>query len=266
MKKTILEAIKKVMRASRKPMTVQEVYDRIMAGHLYEFKADDPLHVVATQIRRHCTDLDFASASATKHFQLLASGRYSLLTKPVIRKTAPTSARLQPYKAVPLADLKRLHTLYLEAFRRRVLEEIKKLEPGAFEMFCRNLLTAYGFRDMVVTQRSRDGGIDGNGRLKVGFAYFNVAFQCKRWTRRPLGRPEIDQFRGAIQGQFEQGIFFTTASFSKDAEKSGFKAGAVPIVLVNGPTIVDIMLENRFGIEIEHLPIYNLALDLAVTE
>jgi restriction system protein len=119
---------------------------------------------------------------------------------------------------------------------------------------------------VVVTQRSKDGGIDGHGRLKVGFAYFKVAFQCKRWTRGNIDRPEVDRFRGAIQGQFEQGIFFTTANFTQGAENSSFRAGAVTVVLINGQTIVDFMIEKQFGIETEHLPLHRLALDLVISD
>lgn len=81
-----------------------------------------------------------------------------------------------------------------------------------------------------------------------------------------VGRPEIDRFRGAIQGQYEQGIFFTTANFTPESERSAFKAGAVTVVLVNGPTIVDFMIEKQFGVDKDELPLYNLALDTVISD
>ncbi|MCI5691934.1 hypothetical protein NXW20_12740 [Bacteroides faecis] len=30
----------------------------------------------------------------------------------------------------------------------------------------------------------------------------------------------MDAFRGAVQGEYEQGLFFTISSFSKEAEES----------------------------------------------
>ena len=69
----------------------------------------------------------------------------------------------------------------------------------------------------------------------------NVAFQCKRWTTANVGRPEIDKFRGAIQGEYEQGIFFTTANFASGAKEVSIKRGAVPIILIDGPSIVELM-------------------------
>jgi restriction system protein len=267
--RTIIEAIKTVLTAAGHPLTAQEVYDAIVAARLYEFKAERPGHVVLGQLRRHTFGVDIPSAPRTKHFKLHQNGRYYLLDTPVIEQRSTSSPRRVGQRRVgsvkaTLADVQATYHDYLREFKRRVLEQVKKLDPFSFEQFCRNLLRAYGFRDVEVTRRSRDGGIDGFGKLKVGFAYFHVAFQCKRWQSRTVGRPEIDQFRGAIQGQFDQGIFFTTAQFSLDAESSSFKAGAVPIILINGPTLVDIMIEHNFGLEVDQLPVYRLALDNAL--
>jgi restriction system protein len=257
---TIVEAIREVMKNEGRPMTVSEVYEAIVRGNLYDFKSDNPVHIVRTQIRRHCRALDFPSSSSTKYFEMRQDGTYYLLPNPV------KSASEVAIESNLLGDLRDLHSRYLAEFRRRILEQIKTLAPDQFEQFCRRLLVAYGFQNVAVTRKTKDGGIDGHGRLKVGFAYFNVAFQCKRWTRAKVGRPEIDQFRGAIQGQYEQGIFFTTASFSSDAENSSFKPGTVPVILINGATIVEIMMEKEFGMEKDNLAIYSSALDLAISD
>ena len=37
-----------------------------------------------------------------------------------------------------------------------------------------NLLDVYGFSDLSVTQKSKDGGIDGFGKLKIGLAHMSV--------------------------------------------------------------------------------------------
>ena len=62
------------------------------------------------------------------------------------------------------------------------------------------------------------------------------------------------------------GIFFTTSSFTKEAKAASLKRGAVPVTLIDGETIVDIMLSHSFGVEKEELTIYKLALDLALAE
>ena len=104
----------------------------------------------------------------------------------------------------------------------------------------------------------------GYGRLKVGLASLNVAFQCKRWTKGNIQRPETDKFRGAAQGEYEQGLFFTTASFWEGAIQASIKRGAVPIILVDGSAIVDLMIDKGFGVQTETLSIPSYALDLAL--
>ena len=108
------------------------------------------------------------------------------------------------------------------------------------EQFGKKLLQAYGFLEVVVTRFTKDGGIDGHGKLKVGLAHLNVVFQCKRYTKGSVSRPEIDAFRGAIQGQYEQVIVSTTSSDASGAEAASFRPGAVPIILIDGNSIVDL--------------------------
>jgi restriction system protein len=137
---------------------------------------------------------------------------------------------------------------YIEAFKEKVIQKLQDLRPDQFERFAGVLLGAYGFVKVKVTGRAGDGGIDGYGSLKVGLATMNVAFQCKRWQGQ-VGRPEIDKFRGAIQGEFEQGIFFTTSDFSSQARDASIKKGAVPVVLVNGDAIVQLMIDKQLGVK-----------------
>jgi len=81
----------------------------------------------------------------------------------------------------------------------------------------------------------------------------NVASQCKRWQGN-VGRPEVDKFRGSIQGEFEQGVFFATSDFTSDARDASLKSGAVPIILLNGESIVTLMIEKGLGVQ--RVPLY----------
>lgn len=269
---TIVEAIKQVMVAKGAPMTANEAYAAIVSQNLYEFHADDPLHIVRAQIRRHCEGLDFTTASATKHFRTVSDGRYEPLPKAIKRQRGARPVRVlrrtmarKPELSTTLPQLLTLHERYVAELKRRILRDLKTLSPQAFEEFAKRLLDVYGFHATSVTQVSGDGGIDGFGKLKVGLANLNVAFQCKRWTKGNIQRPEIDKFRGAAQGDYEQGLFFTTASFSEGAIAASIKRGAVPIILVDGPAIVDLMIEKGFGVQVEALSIPSYALDLALS-
>lgn len=153
------------------------------------------------------------------------------------------------------ASLVELYETYTQQFRSRLLDRLYELTPRQFELFARELLIAYGFVKVAVTQVTKDGGIDGHGLLKVGLARMAVAFQCKRWEGN-VPRPEVDKFRGAIQGEYEQGIFFTTSDFTKGAMDASIKKGAVPVILLNGESIVDLMIDKEFGVQKKPLQIY----------
>lgn len=270
---TIIEAIKEVMRLKGAPMTAKEAYDAIVSRGLYEFHAQKPAHVVSIQIRRHSEGIDFPTAAPTKHFQLAGENKFIPLDQPKRQPRKPRGARASKVKtsgtarslSASLRQLQDLHEEYIAQLKDRVLMELRRLSPASFETFAKELLEVYGFEDAHVTSVSGDGGIDGYGKLKVGLAHLNVAFQCKRWTRGNIHRTEIDKFRGAAQGDFEQGIFFATTVFSQGAIDASIKRGAIPIVLVDSDAIVDLMIERRFGIQTDSLVIPTYALDLALT-
>jgi len=153
----------------------------------------------------------------------------------------------------PSPDFGELYEEYQTSFRSQLLSRLNDLSPREFELFARRLLQAYGFDDVEVTTVSADGGIDGHGKLRLGLATMNVAFQCKRWQGN-VGRPEVDRFRGAIQGEFEQGVFFVTSDFTQGARNASLRPGAVPIILLNGEGIVDLMIEKELGVD--RVPLY----------
>jgi restriction system protein len=263
---TIVEAIKQVMRDRGRPMTVAEVYNAIIGQGLYSFNADQPVQIVRNQIRRHCQGIDVPSASPTKHFIIHSDGTYTALPGPIKHKTVAVGGGKQPRPGDPAAELRALHANYLEEFRKRLVRQLMTLDPAKFELFGMKLLVAYGFTETKVTQVSKDGGIDGYGKLSLGLGSINVAFQCKRWKKTPVSRPMLSQFRGDIQGKYELGIYFTTGTFTKDAQQAASQPGAVPIVLLDGRSIANLMMEKHFGVDVESLPIYSNALDNAMSD
>ena len=265
-KTTIIDAITKVL-VQKAPLASNVIYDRIVANDFYQFKAQDPLSVVRVELRRHCQGVDFPTASKKKYFQILNDGTYCLIEQAhlFLKESKKKKIIENDEKRLAIA-LKNTHSEYVKFFKIQLLEQLKEIEPETFEHFCKKLLKVYGFKDLKVTKPKKDGGIDGYGKLKVGISYLNVAVQCKRWKNTSVGRTEIDKFRGAIQGDFEQGILITTSKFSKEALNATTKKGAVPIILIDGMMIIDIMIEKKFGIEVQEMPLYINALDVALEE
>lgn len=178
------------------------------------------------------------------------------------RKAAGRASLREGQHMPPLErlNLEEITDDYAQSFRFRLRQRLLDLTPEQFERFAGRLLAAYGFSEVVVTGKSGDGGIDGYGKLRVGLALMEVAFQCKRW-QGPVGRPEIDKFRGGIQGKFEQGIFLTTSEFSEPARAASIQKGAVTVVLVDGDGIAQLMIERGLGVRRRSVEIYEDQLD-----
>jgi restriction system protein len=124
----------------------------------------------------------------------------------------------------------------------------KKLSAAAFERLIQRLLRESGFVQVEVTGRSGDGGIDGKGIARIhGFMSFHVVFQAKRW-RGVVGSGEIRDFRGAMVGRADKGLFITTGTFSRDAIKEATRDGAPPIDLVDGDQLAEKLKELKLGV------------------
>jgi len=127
----------------------------------------------------------------------------------------------------------------------------KELEPAAFERLVQRLLRESGFIQVEVTGRTGDGGIDGKGIARIhGLMSFHVVFQCKRY-RGTVSASEIRDFRGAMVGRADKGLFITTGSYSREAIKEATRDGAPPIDLLDGDSLAEKLRELRLGVTVE---------------
>jgi restriction system protein len=125
------------------------------------------------------------------------------------------------------------------------------LTPAAFERLVQRVLRESGFTKVEVTGRSGDGGIDGRGIARIhGMMSFHVLFQCKRY-KGSVGPGEIRDFRGAMVGRADKGLFITTGTFTPAAIKEATRDGAPPIDLLNGDEFADKLKEFKLGVQTE---------------
>jgi restriction system protein len=137
----------------------------------------------------------------------------------------------------------------IENYVERALKRIRQLPAKGFESLCQRLLRESGFEEVNVTGRSGDGGIDGQGILKLNsFVSFRVLFQCKRY-RESVGPSIIRDFRGAMAGRAEKGLILTTGYFTPQAEAEASRDGAQPIELVDGENLVKLLGELELGLK-----------------
>lgn len=132
---------------------------------------------------------------------------------------------------------------------RSLLDVLKSLPPEGFERASQRLLRESGFERVVVTGKSGDGGIDGNGILQVNpFVSFTVLFQCKRYAGS-VSASQVRDFRGAMVGRADKGIIITTGTFTTEAVKEARRDGAPPIELVDGDTLVQMFERLELGVK-----------------
>ena len=135
--------------------------------------------------------------------------------------------------------------------RPSLITLIGSMTPAGFEDFCSELLARVGVEDVQTTRHSKDGGIDGTGRLRINeFVSQPIAFQAKKFdgSGRKVSSEEIQRFRGAIGGHIAKGIFFTTTTFSEDAKREAKALGKIELELVDLDRILEICETYEIGL------------------
>lgn len=262
----IYEAAIKALNILKRPANTQDVYDVIIDMDMYVFGAKKPTEVLRVTMDKHTKNKNFSKMNCDRYFYKHSDGSYELLeqyrdfgSRHEIRK--PTIEEVQADNCLEM--IQELAAQQKEKSKAEILAYLRELTPQKFEEFSEHFLTRYGFTKMKVTSTSRDGGIDVKGALKIGIAEMGVAAQCKRYAaHNKVGRPDVSQFRGDITGEFEQGIFITTSSFTKEAMEISFKPGCVPIILIDGEQLAEIMIEKGIGIQKQLIEVYDFDADL----
>ena len=137
-----------------------------------------------------------------------------------------------------------------EGWQADLLGILRGVAPDAFERLCQRLLREHGFARVEVTGRSGDGGIDGTGVLRVNLVSFHVSYQCKRYAGA-VGPAAIRDFRGAMVGRADKGLFITTGRFTKEAQREAVRDGAVAVDLIDGVDLCGLLKDKGLGVASE---------------
>lgn len=137
------------------------------------------------------------------------------------------------------------------SWQEELIDAVKKISPDKFERLCQRLLRELGFLNVEVTQRSNDGGIDGQGLIRIGGVLsFHVVFQAKRY-QGSVGSSVVRDFRGAMIGRADKGLILTTGTFTREAKREANRDGAPPIDLIDGNEFAEKLKELGLGVEVE---------------
>ena len=170
-----------------------------------------------------------------------------------------TTTPIQDIGKTPHEALEAAYDRLRSELAAEILITIKISDPALFEEIVVDLLVKMGYggsrKDAgQAIGRRGDEGIDGiikEDRLGLDIIYI----QAKRWEAT-VGRPEIQKFAGALDGQrAKKGIFMTTSDFSREAEEYVTRIDK-KIILIDGHTMARLMID--FGVGVTSVSTYEV--------
>lgn len=240
--------------------SIQEIYDKVVEQERF---SEEMLSVLHEPDRSNQTEIAYRMAwarSFLKKYGVLENstrGIWALTSKAsglaqVDRAEVLRVVRAQTKKIDGKAEAETTIAAEVsgeEEWKQKLFSLLtKKVDLSAFERLVQRLLRESGFTQVEVTGRSGDGGIDGKGIARVhGLLSFHVLFQCKRHSGS-VGASDIRDFRGAMVGRSDKGLFITTGTFTPAAVKEATRDGAPAIDLIDGSNLADKLKEFRLGI------------------
>jgi len=195
------------------------------------------------------------------NFPILSAETSSALGKLVEGRLASFSATVSPAPAIGDA-----HIALDEAIKRArhqislsLRKYLSTMDPIGFEWLVRALLLKLGYTDVVVTKASSDGGVDLRAMLVGGgIARIRICVQVKR--QQSVGAPIVQNIRGSLSAH-EAGLLVTSGQFTPGAIAEANDPQKLPITLVNGGQLLELLLKHEIGVEPVHLTYYRLKLD-----
>ena len=141
----------------------------------------------------------------------------------------------------------------------KVRKYIEQMDPTAFEWLVRALLLKLGYKNVDVTKQSGDSGVDLRATLVArGVANMRTCIQVKR--HQTVGRPIVQNLRGSLSAH-EAGLLVTSGRFTEDAREEAQDPHKVPIALIDGNKLTELLMNLQIGVEHVNVTLYRLKLD-----
>lgn len=172
---------------------------------------------------------------------------------PKIENNPTASAEDIASETTPEEAIELAHQGLREQLAQELLSRILSCSPSFFEQLVVELLVKMGYGGSRKDAGERigqtgDGGIDGiikEDRLGLD----TIFIQAKRW-QGSVGRPEIQKFVGALQGQrARKGVFITTSAYTADAIDYASRIDT-KVVLIDGKQLAALMTDFDVGVSI----------------
>ena len=158
---------------------------------------------------------------------------------------------VKPAETNPEETLEAAYQDLQQTLVSELINTVKACSPQFFERLVIDVLVKMGYGGSrkeagQAVGKAGDEGIDGiikEDKLGLDIIYL----QAKRWENT-VGRPEIQKFAGALQGQrARKGIFITTSNFSREALDYVNNINN-KIILIDGQHLAELMIEHNVGV------------------
>jgi restriction endonuclease Mrr len=230
------DAAFKILKAEKEPLSAKEIVELAFQKELLSSDGKTPHASMAAQLY-----VDINKNKKSK-FKKVGKGKFTL-----IEQTDSTTT--------PLLLIDRQNSLVKIA----LMQKLYKMDPFQFEFLIADLLTQIGYENVEVTKRSGDKGIDVTANLTMdGITDVKTIIQVKRYKKgNNISGRIITQLRGSAEVD-QRGLVITTSDFTKDAVTESKAQNKMPVSLVNGNKLLQLLIKHEVGIKKDNITLYSL--------
>lgn len=228
-KTSFKKAAVKILERTDKPMTPAEITKIALEENFIDSTGETPEATMAAQIYVDIKDKN-------SPFRKVGRGLFTLKKKSEVLNS-------------PQLIIENQNELTKESLRKL----LHSMDPFQFEYLSADLLQKIGYENVVVTKRSGDKGIDIVANLTVGgITNVKTVVQVKRWGNKKVSGAEIAQLRGSAETD-QRGLIITTSDFTKDGVEEAQAPNKMPVSLVNGDKLVQLLIKYGVGVKKQDL-------------
>jgi restriction endonuclease Mrr len=233
------EAAVKILKEAEEPLSAKEITKIALEEALIETSGATPDATMAAQLY---TD--------SAKFKKVGRGLFALVKQTESAKS-------------PLLAIQNQNNLV----KQKLIEKIQEMDPFQFEYLVAELLRKIGYENVDVTKRSGDKGIDVVANLTVdGLTNVKTVIQVKRYkTGNNISGKYITQLRGSAEVD-QRGLIIATSDFTKDALYESKATNKMPVALVNGQKLIDLLFKYKVGVKEEIVSVYSIDSELFENE
>jgi restriction endonuclease Mrr len=239
MNMTFKAAAEKILKQSDAPMAAAEITELAVEQNLISTEGATPEATMAAQLY---VDI---KKNPQSRFKRVGKGTFALKEN----KESATSSEL-------------IVATQNELVRQELKKRLHAMAPYQFEILMGELLSALGYENVVVTKQSGDGGIDVLADLTLkGITNVKTVVQVKRYKpTNNVSGSSVTQLRGSAEVD-QRGLIITLSDFTKDGIAEAKAPNKMPVSLVNGEKLIDLLVEHEVGVKKELLPLYSIDSD-----